>query len=57
MVTGELIAGVLAEELAALRARGAEAETLEAAAGLFEEMVGAEACAEFLTLGAYPRLS
>jgi len=56
VVDAGLIARLLEEELSALRARGAEPATLEAAAGLFEEMIGAEDCPEFLTLGAYRHL-
>jgi hypothetical protein len=56
-VTLQLVRELMREELERIRAGGTQgAEHLEAAAGLFDELVAADELAEFLTLKAYDRL-
>ncbi len=54
-ITGELVRQAIAAEKTKLAER-LGGETLEQAARLFEKMMTAEECAEFLTLEAYPYL-
>ena len=56
LADGRIVAPELVETLIAGEAAGLSGARLAEAAGLFRELVLAEDCAEFLTLGAYERL-
>jgi malate synthase len=55
-VTRELVLRLLREEAAALQATGSAEADLERATALFEQLVTADDCPEFLTLPAYRAL-
>ncbi|MFZ4737457.1 MAG: malate synthase A [Bradymonadia bacterium] len=57
VVTPDLVRGVVADEVEALRARFTSTDTLERARALFEDLALAPTLRDFLTLAAYPQLS
>jgi malate synthase len=57
VVTPDLVRGLIADEVEALRAHFASTDTLERARALFEDLALAPTLRDFLTLAAYPQLS